>query len=349
MDMTFRWYGQNDPVTLEYISQIPLMSGVVTAVYDVPVGQVWPLERIMALKQTVNAKNLKMEVIESVPVHEDIKMGAPNRDALIENYCATIRNLGAAGVKVICYNFMPVFDWLRSDLKMKTPDGATCLAYDQKTVNAMDPAKGELSLPGWDESYTKEQLQDLLNAYKSIDENQLMENLIYFLKKIIPVCEECDVKMAIHPDDPPWSMFGLPRIITGEAGIDKMFAAVDSKYNGLTLCTGSLGCSPKNDMVKMAAKYAKMGRIHFLHARNIRFTGEAKFNESPHPTACGSLDMYGIMKALYDNGFDGYTRPDHGRNIWGEDGRPGYGLYDRALGASYINGLWEAIVKGDKK
>lgn len=128
--MTFRWYGENDPVTLEYISQIPLMSGVVTAIYDVPVGQVWPLERIIALKQTVNAKNLKMEVIESVPVHEDIKMGAPNRDALIENYCATIRNLGAAGVKVICYNFMPVFDWLRSDLKMKTPDGATCLAYD---------------------------------------------------------------------------------------------------------------------------------------------------------------------------------------------------------------------------
>ncbi len=348
MDMTFRWYGEKDPVTLEYISQIPLMSGVVTAIYDVPVGQVWPLERIIALKQAVNAKGLKMEVIESVPVHEDIKMGAPNRDTLIENYCATIRNLGAAGIKVICYNFMPVFDWLRSDLKMKTADGATCLAYDQQTVNAMDPSKGELSLPGWDESYTKEQLQGLLEAYKAIDAEQLMQNLIYFLKKIIPVCEECDVKMAIHPDDPPWSMFGLPRIITGEEGIDRMFAAVDSQYNGLTLCTGSLGCSPKNDMVKLAAKYARMGRIHFLHARNIRFTGEAKFNESPHPTACGSLDMYGIMKALYDNGFDGYTRPDHGRNIWGEDGRPGYGLYDRALGACYINGLWEAIVKGEK-
>ena len=348
MDMTFRWYGEKDPVTLEYISQIPLMSGVVTAIYDVPVGQVWPLERIIALKQAVNAKGLKMEVIESVPVHEDIKMGAPNRDTLIENYCATIRNLGAAGIKVICYNFMPVFDWLRSDLKMKTADGATCLAYDQQTVNAMDPSKGELSLPGWDESYTKEQLQGLLEAYKAIDAEQLMQNLIYFLKKILPVCEECDVKMAIHPDDPPWSMFGLPRIITGEEGIDRMFAAVDSQYNGLTLCTGSLGCSPKNDMVKLAAKYARMGRIHFLHARNIRFTGEAKFNESPHPTACGSLDMYGIMKALYDNGFDGYTRPDHGRNIWGEDGRPGYGLYDRALGACYINGLWEAIVKGEK-
>lgn len=348
MDMTFRWYGEKDPVTLEYISQIPLMSGVVTAIYDVPVGQVWPLERIIALKQAVNAKGLKMEVIESVPVHEDIKMGAPNRDALIENYCATIRNLGAAGIKVICYNFMPVFDWLRSDLKMKTADGATCLAYDQQTVNAMDPSKGELSLPGWDESYTKEQLQGLLEAYKAIDAEQLMQNLIYFLKKIIPVCEECDVKMAIHPDDPPWSMFGLPRIITGEEGIDRMFTAVDSQYNGLTLCTGSLGCSPKNDMVKLAAKYARMGRIHFLHARNIRFTGEAKFNESSHPTACGSLDMYGIMKALYDNGFDGYTRPDHGRNIWGEDGRPGYGLYDRALGACYINGLWEAIVKGEK-
>lgn len=349
MDMTFRWYGETDPVTLEYISQIPQMSGVVTAIYDVPVGEVWPLERILALKEKVNAHNLKMEVIESVPVHEDIKMGAPSRDKLIENYCQNIRNLGAAGVKVICYNFMPVFDWLRSDLKMKNPDGSTCLAYDQKTVNAMDPAKGELSLPGWDESYTKEQLNGLLDAYKNIDEEQLMQNLIYFLKKIIPVCEECDVKMAIHPDDPPWSMFGLPRIITCEKNIDRMFAAVDSKYNGISLCTGSLGCDPKNDMVHLAAKYAKMGRVHFLHARNIRFTGEGKFNESPHPTACGSLDMYGIMKALYDNGFDGYTRPDHGRNIWGEDGRPGYGLFDRALGASYLNGLWEAIVKGDKK
>ncbi|MBP5662290.1 MAG: mannonate dehydratase [Clostridia bacterium] len=349
MDMTFRWYGENDPVTLDHIRQIPQMSGVVTAIYDVPVGQVWPLERILALKKKVNDKGLKMEVIESVPVHEDIKMGAPSRDKLIDNYCQTIRNLGKAGVKVICYNFMPVFDWLRSDLKHLNADGSTSLAYDQETVNAMDPAKGELSLPGWDESYTKEQLQGLLNAYKSIDEEQLMRNLIYFLKKIIPVCEECDVKMAIHPDDPPWSMFGLPRIITGEKNIDRMFSEVDSVYNGLTLCTGSLGCDPKNDIVKFAAKYAKMGRIHFLHARNIRFTGDGAFHESPHPTACGSLDMYGILKALSDNGFDGYTRPDHGRNIWGEDRRPGYGLYDRALGASYINGLWEAIKKGEKK
>ena len=241
MDMTFRWYGENDPVTLDHIRQIPLMSGVVTAIYDVPVGEVWPLERILKLKEKVNAAGLKMEVIESVPVHEDIKMGAPTRDKLIENYCTTIRNLGRAGVKVICYNFMPVFDWLRSDLKFKNADGSTSLAYDQETVNAMDPAKGELSLPGWDESYTKEQLKGLLDAYKSISEDMLMDNLIYFLNKIIPACEECDVKMASHPDDPPWSMFGLPRIITGEKNIDKMLAAVDSKYNGLTLCTGSLG------------------------------------------------------------------------------------------------------------
>ena len=163
MDMTFRWYGENDPVTLDHIRQIPQMSGVVTAIYDVPVGQVWPLERILALKKKVNDKGLKMEVIESVPVHEDIKMGAPSRDKLIDNYCQTIRNLGKAGVKVICYNFMPVFDWLRSDLKHLNADGSTSLAYDQETVNAMDPAKGELSLPGWDESYTKEQLQAMID------------------------------------------------------------------------------------------------------------------------------------------------------------------------------------------
>jgi len=345
MKMTFRWYGEKDPNSLEYIRQIPLMSGVVTAIYDVPAGQVWPQERIDALKATVNAMNLEMEVIESVPVHEDIKLGAPTRDKLIENYCTTIRHLGKAGVKVVCYNFMPVFDWMRSDLKQRMPDGSTCLAYDQKTVDMLDPAISDLSLPGWDESYTREQLRDLLKQYDSINEKKLMDNLIYFLSKVIPVCEESNVKMAIHPDDPPWSLFGLPRIISDENGVDEMLSRVNSPYNGLTLCSGSFGCHPKNDIPRLAAKYAKAGRIHFVHARNIKFTGENSFHESAHPTSCGSLDMYGILKALYENGFDGYIRPDHGRNIWCEDGRPGYGLFDRALGAMYLTGLWEGISK----
>ena len=349
MKMTFRWYGEKDPVTLTHIRQIPGMTGVVTALYSIPVGEVWDEETILAQKKLCNDAGLEMEVIESVPVHEEIKLGSPARDRYIENYKQTIRNLGAAGVKVICYNFMPVFDWVRSELKYETPDGSNCLAYKQATVDRLDPNKSSLSLPGWDESYTKEELSNLLARYASVDAEQLFQNMVYFLKALMPVCEECDVKMAVHPDDPPWSLFGLPRIICNEAGIDRLFAEVDSVYNGITFCTGSLGADRGNDLVKMVGKYAGMGRVHFVHARNIRFApdeeGKLFFHESPHPTECGSLDIYGILKALYDNGFDGYIRPDHGRNIWGEDGRPGYGLYDRALGAVYLYGLWEAISK----
>lgn len=349
MKMTFRWYGPTDPITLEKIKQIPGMTGVVTALYTIPVGEVWDLDSILALKKQINDAGLEMEVIESVPVHEEIKLGSDKRDKLIDNYIQTVRNLGAAGVKVICYNFMPVFDWVRSELKYKTADGSNCLAYDQRTVDNLNPRKEALSLPGWDESYTKEELAGLLKRYESVTEDVLFDNMVYFLKKLIPVCEECDVKMAVHPDDPPWSLFGLPRIITSESQIDKLFKAVDSVYNGITLCTGSLGASRENDLTAMAAKYATMGRVHFLHARNIKFNetddGRLFFNESPHPTECGSLNIYGILKALHDNGFTGYTRPDHGRNIWGEDGKPGYGLYDRALGATYLLGLWEAIDK----
>lgn len=349
MKMTFRWYGPKDPVSLEKIRQIPGMTGVVTALYTIPVGEVWDMKSILDLKKMINDAGLEMEVIESVPVHEEIKLGSDKRDQLIDNYIQTVRNLGKAGVKVICYNFMPVFDWVRSELKYVTEDGSNCLAYDQRTIDALDPKKQTLSLPGWDESYTKAELDALLKRYEDVNEDKLFDNMVYFLKKLIPVCEECDVRMAVHPDDPPWSLFGLPRIITSEEQIDKLFAAVDSKYNGITLCTGSLGASRANDLVKMAGKYAAMGRVHFLHARNIKFTeqedGRLFFNESPHPTECGSLDIYGILKALNDNGFEGYTRPDHGRNIWGEDGKPGYGLYDRALGATYLFGLWEAITK----
>lgn len=349
MQMTFRWYNENDNIPLEYIKQMPYVEGIVTAVYDLPVGEVWSSEAIRAVKEPIIKAGLSFEVIESVPVHEEIKLGAPDRDRLIENYCETIRNLGREGIKVICYNFMPVFDWLRSDLKHKLPDGSSCLAFDSKTVLALDPAVTELSLPGWDESYTRAELLGLLDRYKAVDEEVLWENLGYFLKKIIPVCEEAGIRMAIHPDDPPWGIFGLPRIITDRDALDRLVNIVDSKSNGITLCLGSLGCSPKNDMTAIAAEFAARDRIPFLHARNIHISQDNCFEESAHLSGCGSLDMYEILKALYDNGFDGYIRPDHGRNIWGEDGRPGYGLYDRALGAAYISGLWESISKGGKK
>ena len=346
MKMTFRWYGPSDPVTLEKIRQIPGMSGIVSAVYDVKPGGVWSMESIQQIKTAAQANGLEFEVVESVPVPEDIKLGNKKAPALIDAYCENIRRLGQAGVKCVCYNFMPVFDWLRSELEHVQPDGANALAYDEATVRAMDPAKGDLSLPGWDASYTKEELKSLLAAYAQIDENQLWKNLTAFLEAVIPVARVAGVNMAIHPDDPPWGMFGLPRIITCAENYRRFLNIVPDAHNGLTFCTGSLGANPKNDLPAMAAEFCD--RIHFLHLRNIKRTGERQFQEVAHPTDCGSLDMYGIVKALVDHGFDGYVRPDHGRMIWGEKGRYGYGLFDRALGAAYITGLFEAVEKGRK-
>ena len=345
MKMTFRWYGEGDSIPLSYIRQIPAVEGVVTAVYDVPVGEVWEMGKILRLKALCEKENLTFEVIESVPVHEDIKLGKPTRDRYIANYAETIRNLGKAGVKCICYNFMPVFDWLRTNLHTPSPDGSNALSYNHEELMRLDPH--DLHLPGWDESYTPDELRGLLDAYKGVTHETLFENLVYFLKGIIPACRETGINMAIHPDDPPWDMFGLPRIITGAESYRKMFAAVPETQNGITFCTGSLGAGRENDLVKMAAEFAP--RIHFAHLRQIAYTGEYDFCESGHMTGTGSLDMYGIVKALVQNGFEGYVRPDHGRNIWGEDGKPGYGLYDRGLGAMYLAGLFEAVEKEEGK
>lgn len=343
MKLSFRWYGEDDPVKIEYIRQIPSMESIVTAIYDVPVGSVWSMDSINKLKTTVEKAGLAFDVIESVPVHEDIKLGLPGRDKYIENYKENIKNLGKAGVKVICYNFMPVFDWTRSQLDKVLEDGSTALVYYQDQVDKMDPLNGELSLPGWDSSYTKDGIKDLFEKYSKIDEEGLWANLKYFLNEIIPVAAANDVKMAIHPDDPPWPIFGLPRIITTEANLDRFLKLVDSEYNGLTLCTGSLGSGSFNDVVRMVDKYSAQGRIHFMHVRNIKLIGDGSFEESAHYSPSGSLDIVAIMKALHKNKFDGYLRPDHGRMIWGETGRPGYGLFDRALGAMYIAGIWETL------
>lgn len=343
MKMTFRHYGDGDPVTLEKIAQIPGMSGIVSAVYDVSPGEVWSRESIEKIKSDAARHGLEFEVVESVPVPEDIKLGGEKAAGYIENYCENIRRLGEAGVKCVCYNFMPVFDWLRSELCHLHSDGSNSLAYDDEVVRSMDPLTSELSLPGWDASYAKEELKDLINAYKELGEEGLWRNLETFLRAVIPVAEKSGVNMAIHPDDPPWGMFGLPRIITNKANIQRMLDVVPSKSNGITLCTGSLGADPGNDLIDMV--HAFEGRIHFVHLRNIKYTGERSFYEVGHPTECGSIDMYGIAKALVETGFDGYVRPDHGRMIWGESGRYGYGLFDRALGATYLTGLFEALEK----
>ncbi len=346
--MTFRWQNIRDNIPLQYIAQIPGMTGIVSAVYDVNVGEVWSEESIKGIKDQANAVGLEFEVVESIPVHEDIKLGRPTKDHLIDVYCENIRRCAKYGVKCVCYNFMPVFDWTRTQLDKIAPDGSTSLVMYWDQLKSMDPLGGELALPGWDSSYSKQEMAELIAAYKEIGEEGLWANFEYFLKRVIPVAEECDVKMAIHPDDPPYPIFGIPRIITCEANVDRMFKIVDSVYNGITLCTGSLGCDCKNDMVKLAAKYAKMGRIHFMHMRNVKNFEDGSFEESGHLSAKGSLDMEAITRALVENGFDGYVRPDHGRMIWGEEGLPGYGLYDRALGAAYLNGLFEAVEKAQK-
>lgn len=348
MKLSFRWYGADDAVKLQYIRQIPNMNSIVTAIYDVPVGEKWSNESILKLKAEVESVGLNFDVIESVPVHEDIKLGLPSRDKYIENYKENIRRLAKAGVKVICYNFMPIFDWTRTQLDKVLEDGSTALVYYKDQLEKMDPLTGELSLPGWDSSYTKDKLSDLFEKYSKVDEEALWSNLEYFLKQIIPVAELCDIKMAIHPDDPPYSIFGLPRIITNEKNLDRFLKLVDNKYNGLTLCTGSLGSGSFNDVVKMVDKYSSQGRIHFMHVRNVKLLDDGSFEETAHYSPCGSLDIVEIIKVLHKNNFDGYLRPDHGRMIWGETGRPGYGLYDRALGAMYITGIWETLQKTNK-
>lgn len=308
MKMTFRWYGPEDPIPLSYIRQIPCMTGVVSAIYDLPVGEVWPYDRICALREQVNRAGLELEVIESVPVHEDIKLGQGRCREYIGHYKDTLCNLGKAGVKCVCYNFMPIFDWTRTQLDKSLPDGSTALVYYKEQLEKMDPLTGDLSLPGWDSSYEKSELRALFAQYGELTREDLWGNLRHFLEEIIPVAQENGISMAIHPDDPPWDIFGLPRLITGEESLDRFLSLVDAPANGLTLCTGSLGCSACNDVEHLIRKYGAMGRIHFLHLRNVKRLPDGSFEESGHYSSCGSLDMVRLLKACHEVGFHGYLR-----------------------------------------
>ena len=349
MKLSFRWYGKDDPISTEYISQIPGMRSIVSAVYDVKPGEVWPEESLKAMKEECESHGLVFDVVESIPVHEDIKLGRGEVDKLLDVYCENIRRCAKYGVKCVTYNFMPVFDWTRTQLDKKASDGSTSLVMYWDQMRGLDPLKDDIHLPGWDASYTQDEVRELITAYGEIGEEGLWKNLEKFLKKVIPVAEECGVNMAIHPDDPPYPIFGLPRIITDEANLDRFLALVDSPANCLCLCTGSLGCAKSNDIPKMVRKYAEMNRIAFMHIRNVKIMDDGSFEERAHLSSCGSLDMYEVVKALVENDFDGYVRPDHGRMVWGETGKPGYGLFDRALGATYINGLFEACEKNLNK
>ena len=345
MFLTFRWFGATDPVPLEHIRQIPGVRGIVSALYDVAIGDAWPREKVERLAASVNDAGLELSVIESIPVHEDIKLGRPTRDRLLDNYAASIRAIGEAGVRVLCYNFMPVFDWTRTDLAMRLPDGSLTLAYDHAALARIDLSRGSGELPGWAHAYPPGELAALLDAYRGITDEAMWEHLAYFLERVVPVAEEAGVVMALHPDDPPWPIFGLPRIITDAAALERLLGLVDRPANGLTYCTGSLGSRPDNDLPAMARRFAQRGRIHFAHCRNVRRTGDKRFHEVPHPSSSGDVDMRAVLAALRDAGFVGPARSDHGRMIWGEQGRAGYGLHDRALGATYLLGLWEGLAR----
>ena len=328
MDMTLRWYGPGyDSVTLKQIRQIPGVKNVITTLFGKQAGERWLPEEIAELKRIVEDAGLGIAGIESVNVSDDIKIGTAKADEHIDNYIKTLQALGEADIHVVCYNFMPVFDWTRSELARERADGSTVLAYNQDTVDMIDPEHMKESvakmsngfvMPGW-EPERLDRLKELFEMYKDVDAEKLFNNLVYFLEAIGPVCEKYDIKMGIHPDDP---------------------------VNGLTLCTVSLGSTQTNDICEIIK--ACRGRIPFAHVRNLKYNSPRDFEEAAHLSSDGSMDMYKIMKTLYDTGFDGIIRPDHGRMIWDEVAMPGYGLYDRALGATYLNGLWEAIDKSSK-
>jgi mannonate dehydratase len=342
MKMTMRWFGSADTVKLEHIAQVPCIRGIVGTLEEMGAGEVWPLEKLLAFKAQVEALGLTLDVIESIPVGEAIKAGTSERDAMIEAYCESLQNVGRAGIRVVCYNFMPVFDWMRTEMTYVLPDNSVVTGYTHEIMKNYDLTLGLAQRVAWARGFTGDELQAILKEYTHLDENALFENLAYFLRRVVPAAEKAGVYLALHPDDPPWSILGLARIVRDADSIQRILDIIDSPHHGLTFCTGSLGTLASNDLPAMVRKFGS--RIHFVHLRNVKLTGEQSFYEVAHPSECGSVDMGAVMAALVDIGYNGPIRPDHGRKIWEEEIlRTGYGLYDRALGAMYLQGLWEGI------
>ncbi len=359
MQMTFRWYGEgNDHIKLSDIRQIPGVEGIVWALHDKLPGQVWETAEIQKVADQIHAYGFHMDVVESVNVSDDIKTAGPERDAHIEAYIQTIRNLAPFGVKVICYNFMPVFDWTRTDLFHPVGDGSTALYYEAAKIK-QDPRemadyvmgfteKYHMTFPGW-EPERMAKLDELFETYRPVTKEMLWENFKYFLEAIMPVCRETGIKMAVHMDDPPWDIFGLPRLLVDEASIDRFLKMVDDPHNCLTLCSGSLNANAGNRVADIVRKHCD--RIAFAHIRNVKHFPNGDFSEASHRDCDGDTGILDILKAYHDGGFDGYIRPDHGRHLWGEGPgtvRPGYGLYDRALGVMYMLGVWDSLEKFGK-
>ncbi|MFI3230192.1 MAG: mannonate dehydratase [bacterium] len=351
MQMAFRWYGKNnDSISLSDIKQIPSVTSIVWALHHKQAGEIWEKYEIRQVQQQLTPYGFNMDVVESLNIHDDIKIGLPTRDLYIQNYIQSIKNLKEFGVKVICYNFMPIFDWTRTDLFHPLEDGSTALYYQKDKIQD-DPNEmakyilenlNGMTFPGW-EPERMAKLDELFLAYKPVTKEKLWDNLEYFLKAVMPVCHECDIKMAIHPDDPPWDIFGLPRLIVDDNSINKFLNLVDDPYNCLTLCSGSLGANPNNNIAEIIHKYSS--RIAFAHIRNIKHYPNGDFSEVSHRDCDGDVGIINILKAYHQSEFKGYIRPDHGRHIWGEKCRPGYGLYDRALGIMYMLGVWDLLDK----